>query len=236
MLYFSQISPRLRRGDNLQGSCRGQFMKQILNRAAWIITMAVLVFSFAGCGRGANVEEAVPMEETPEPRQVYQTKTSEIAAGDEAVGYNRTYRSSSELCQKAAELYFKKGKELWGDEYDIVLGGGFFQARSPYSLQAGDVKYSTLQSIFPFDNQLVLCSVKGSDLLNKFINTSNSNYYVSYVAGLASKIEADKTYYIVVDSYTSTYAPNRLTEIMRWDADIFARDLIAEYIADGNFA
>ena len=159
-----------------------------------------------------------------------------IAAGDEIVGYNRTYRNSSYLCQTAADLYLKKGLELWGDEYDIVLGGGFFQARSPYNLQAGNVTYSTLQSIFPFDNQLVLCSVKGSDLLRKFINSSNSNYFVSYESGLASKIEANKTYYIVVDSYTSTYAPNKLTEIMRWDEDIFARDLLAEYIADGNFA
>ncbi len=159
-----------------------------------------------------------------------------IALGDWVVGYNRAYRNSSYLCQTAADLYFKKGKELWGDEYDIVLGGGFFQARSPYELQAGNVTYSTLQSIFPFDNQLVLCSVKGSDLLNKFINTSNRNYYVSYVGGLASKIESNKTYYIVVDSYTSTYAPNRLTEIMRWDADVFARDLLAEYIEAGNFA
>ncbi len=160
----------------------------------------------------------------------------QIAIGDQVLGYNRTYRNSSYLCQTAADLYFQKGKELWGDEYDIVLGGGFFQARSPYNLQAGNVIYSTLQSIFPFDNQLVLCSIKGSDLLRKFINSSNSNYFVSYVGGLASKIEANKTYYIVVDSYTSTYAPNRLTEIMRWDEDIFARDLLAEYIAEGNLA
>ncbi len=160
----------------------------------------------------------------------------QIAVGDAVIGYNSSYKNSSYLCQTAANLYFQKGLELWGDEYDIVLGGGFFQARSPYNLYAGNVKYSDLQSIFPFDNHLVLCSIKGSDLLSKFINTSNSNYYVAYESGLASKIVASKTYYIVVDSYTSTYAPNRLTEIMRWDADVFARDLLADYIADGKFS
>ncbi len=160
----------------------------------------------------------------------------QISLGDQVIGYNSSYKNSSYLCQTAADLYYQKGLELWGEEYDIVLGGGFFQARSPYNLQAGDVKYSTLQSIFPFDNQLVLCSIKGSDLLRKFVNSSNSNYFVAYESGLASKIEENTTYYIVVDSYTSTYAPNRLTEIMRWDADIFARDLLAEYIANGNFA
>lgn len=160
----------------------------------------------------------------------------DIALGDTVLGYNRAYRSSSYLCQTAADLYYKKGLELWGDEYDVVLGGGFFQARSPYSLDAGEVKYSTLQSIFPFDNNLVLCSVKGSDLLNKFINSSNRNYYTSYAYGLASDIDPGGIYYIVVDSYTSTYAPNRLTEIERWEADIFARDLLAGYISDGNFS
>ena len=94
--------------------------------------------------------------------------------------------------------------------------------------------YSILQSIFPFDNQLVLCSVKGSDLLSKFINSSNSNYFIARSDNRT--IDPDATYYIIVDSYTSTYAPNRLTEIERYGADIFARDLLAQYIEDGNFS
>lgn len=160
----------------------------------------------------------------------------QISLGDRVLGYNSSYRSSDYLCQTAADLYLKQGLELWGDEYDIVLGGGFFQARSPYSLGVGDVKYSDLQSIFPFDNNLVLCSIKGSDLLRKFINSSNNNYFVSYDSSLLSSIDENATYYIVVDTYTSTYAPNRLTEIVRWNADVFARDLIAEYIENGNLS
>ena len=89
-----------------------------------------------------------------------------------------------------------------------------------------------LQSIFPFDNELVLCSIRGSDLLNRFMNTDNSNYYIRRSSN--APIDPSATYYIVVDTYTSTYAPNRLTEIERYDPNIFARDLLAAYIAEGK--
>jgi len=91
-----------------------------------------------------------------------------------------------------------------------------------------------LQSLFPFDNQLVLCSIKGSDLKNRFINSDNSNYYCYFDASLESSIENDKSYYIIVDSYSSSYAPNRLTEVERYDAEVFARDLLAEFIKQGG--
>ena len=133
-----------------------------------------------------------------------------------------------------ADLYLQKGREIWGDEYDIVLGGGFVSIRSPYNLAAGEVRYSDLQSLFPFDNNLVLCSIKGSDLRRRFIETSNSDYFCSYDPSLVSKIKDYETYYIIVDSYSSSYAPNRLTEIARLGEDIFARDLVAEYVKQGG--
>ena len=40
---------------------------------------------------------------------------------------------------------------------------------------------------------------------------------------------------MVVDSYTSVYAPNRLTEIVRWDKEYYARDLLADYAKAGGF-
>ena len=60
-------------------------MKQIWNRIESIALLTMLVFAFAGCGRSANVEEAVPAEEVPMTQYRFQTKTSEIAAGEEAV-------------------------------------------------------------------------------------------------------------------------------------------------------
>ncbi len=156
------------------------------------------------------------------------------------VGSNARYRNSTFLRNLVAELYYKIGVETWGKTYDIALGGGFISVRSPYELNAGDVSYGTLQSIFPFDNDLVLCSVKGRDLLSRFINTSNNNYYI-YLGGedkstVAARIDPNATYYIVTDTYCSSYAPNKLTVVESYTSGIYARDLLADYIADGGLA
>ena len=93
--------------------------------------------------------------------------------------------------------------------------------------------------LFPFDNQIVLCSIKGSDLLSKFINTNNSNYYITlseYGKDIQGSIDKNATYYIITDTYCSSYAPNRLTVVDTYDQTTFARDLIAEYIKDGNWS
>ena len=161
----------------------------------------------------------------------------EVSKANKVVGYNPSYMSSDALCDLAAKLYYEAGIEQWGAQYNIVLGGGFLKARSPYSLQSGEVTYGDLQSIFPFDNQLVLCSVKGKDLASRFFNTSNSDYHVyygQYGSSIKNSIDPNATYYIIVDSYTSTYAPNKLTEIERFEDGIYARDLIAAYFEGLN--
>ena len=178
-----------------------------------------------------SVYDSLP--DDPVVQQLLEKYAEQIAPSNRIVGYNAAYRSSDYLREIVAQLYLEAGIEKWGDEYDIVLGGGFLSVRSPYSLQRGDVTYSMLQSIFPFDNQLVLCSIKGRDLLSKFINSNNSNYFIARSDNRT--IDPDGTYYIIVDSYTSTYAPNRLTEIERYGADVFARDLLADYIGEGHF-
>ncbi len=157
-----------------------------------------------------------------------------IAPTREVLGISSTYRKSYELCQLTAQLYYDFGLKTWGEEYDIVLGGGFFKARAPYDLRGGEVKYADLQMIFPFDNRLQLCSIKGSDLLSRFINGSYDNYYTSYGADPLPAIDPAATYYIVVDSYTSQYAPNRLTVVKEYADDFFARDLLADYIRAGG--
>lgn len=163
--------------------------------------------------------------------------SEQIAPALEIVGTNGQNRSRNEMRQLVADLYYAAGVEKWGQAYDIVLGGGFISIRSPSYLAAGEVTYSMLQSLFPFDNELVLCSIKGEDLLSRFFETDNSNYFIDYGQygqQVRNNIDPDGTYYVIVDSYSSTYAPNRLTEIERYGADIFARDLLAQYIKDGN--
>lgn len=161
-----------------------------------------------------------------------------IEVGEEVLGNNAKYRSSNEILKLAATLYYEAGVERWGDEYDIVLGGGFMSARSPYNVSSGSVKYSTLSMILPFDNRIVLCSIKGSDLKSKFFETNNSRYYIdygSYGASVKDNIDPNATYYIITDRYTSLYKYNNLTEIALYDEGVYARDLIADYIRGGGW-
>ena len=156
---------------------------------------------------------------------------NDIAKADEVLGTLPSGMSSYTLRQLIADLYLEAGLARWGDEYDIVLGGGFLTARNPYDLDSGEVQYRDLQAIFPFDNEIVLCSVSGRKLLSNFINTDNSNYFISLSDyGKSITVDPNKTYYIVVDTYTSTYSYNGLTEVARYDSGVYARDLLADYI------
>ena len=141
------------------------------------------------------------------------------------------------LRQLVADLYYMEGLLRWGEEYDIVLGGGFISIRNPGYLARGVVTYGDLQDIFPFDNELVLCSIKGKDLKEKFFETDHSSYFIccgDYGEDVRANLDPDATYYVVVDTYTSTYKPNNLTEIERYGAEIYARDLLVNYIKTGG--
>lgn len=166
------------------------------------------------------------------------TKYSDLVSiGEEVLGFNAYNRSGVDVRKTVAKLYYDFGVQQWGDEYPIVLGGGFLKLRSPGYLQGGKVTYAQLMMILPFDNFLVLCSVQGRDLVDKFLETENSNYFIyygDYGASVKDNIDPNGTYYIIVDSYTSTYAPNNLTEIERYEERVFARDLYAEFVKAGN--
>ena len=162
----------------------------------------------------------------------------QIALAGKVLGTNAHIRYSDEILDDCAALYLVAGEERWGSKYDLVLGGGFMSARAPYNLQAGEVTYGDLQNILPFDNQLVLCSIKGKELREKFIETDNSRYHISlseYGASIRNNIDDNAVYYLITDTYSSTYAPNKLTEIERYDENVFARDLLAEYIERGGY-
>lgn len=150
------------------------------------------------------------------------------------LGTNDVQRYGSDICDTVAKLYYSAGVELWGEDYDIVLGGGYLKTRSPYSVSAGGVTYAELFSVLPFDNDLVLGSIKGSDLKSKFLQTSNTNYHV-YSAVSASEVLNSKNYYIIVDSYTSTYKSNNITEVARADNGKYARDLLADFVSAGGW-
>lgn len=183
-----------------------------------------------------GTEQYASYSDDPIVDQLMTKYDEQVSVGRQVLGHNSTNRNRDQIRMICADLYYEYGMELWGDEYEIALGGGFFSVRSPGYLQEGDVTYAQLQMLLPFDNHLVLCSIKGKDLRDKFFYSDNTNYFISYGdygAELKDNIDPSATYYVVVDTYTSTYGPNKLTEIERYGENIFARDLLATYIQNG---
>ena len=169
------------------------------------------------------------------------TKYADMINGsDDVLGYNSTYRNSTFLRQLVANLYLEYGKEKWGSSYNLFLGGGYISCRTPYKLERGDVTYAMLYNLFPFDNDLVLCSISGYYLSSQFVNTENENYFISYTTfGENNKesINSSGTYYLITDTYSSDYAPNHLTVVARYtDSGFYARDMLSEYIHNGGLA
>lgn len=167
--------------------------------------------------------------------EIYDEYFEMVARGKDNLGRNLVRRDSDELRQLVADLYLKAGLERWGEEYDIVLGGGFISVRSPYELATGTVTYANVQMLFPFDNRLVLCKVQGSSLRSQFLETDNSNYFISltdYGKQVRDNLDPNAYYYIIIDRYSSTYKPNNCTEVEFYDDGVYARDLLAEYFME----
>ena len=145
------------------------------------------------------------------------------------------YYSSSEVADYVAQLYLDAGIKKWGNQYDIVLGGGFLQTRFPYDLSSGSICYADVLSLLPFNNRLVLCRVSGGKLNSQFINTSNKSYHIALKDGFTqSNVSTTDVYFIVVDMYTALYRYNGLTIIDYYDESTYARDLLAQAIKDGK--
>lgn len=215
------------RGDNKGGICHVEIAINTVT-GGWDLTVAELV----------NTGTYSSLDGDPIVEDLLAKYEDQISSAYDILGTNGSYRESGTLRQKVAELYYELGVAEWGEEYDIALGGGFISVRSPYVLRRGDVTYADLQSLFPFDNDIVLCSIRGSDLLSRFINTNNSNYYISNGGTSVSgkNIDPDGIYYVVVDTYTASYAPNRLTVVEEYETGVYARDLLADFIMRGGYS
>ena len=184
-----------------------------------------------------STSEYEALEDSPLIDELAEKYSDEIGPAFEVLGTIPSARPGNTLRQVVADLYYLEGLVRWGSEYDIVLGGGFISIRDPGYLPRGEVTYAQLQGLFPFDNELVLCSIQGRDLKERFFESDHSSYFISfgdYGEEVSQNIDPNKTYYVVVDTYTSTYAPNHLTEIERLGEGIYARDLLAQYIANGG--
>ena len=214
-------------GENKRGISHAQVSLNAVTGESTVISAQLI-----------STDEYATMAGDPIVENLLEKYAAEVNRGERVIGYNARQRSSSEMQQLVADLYYDVGMETWGEEYDIVLGGGFISVRSPYNLAAGEVNYGMVQSLFPFDNQLHLCTIKGRDLRDKFFETDNDRYFIAYGQygeQIRQNIDPNATYYVVVDSYTSSYKYNNMTVVEVYDDTTFARDLLAEYISTGAF-
>ena len=175
------------------------------------------------------------LEDDPMLEELVDKYSEQVENATRYLGYNSKYRKGEFLQQLVADLYYQAGVEKWGEEYDIVLGGGSFNLRSPGVLQAGEVTYAPLMNILPFDNRLSLCAVQGKYLWSRFINNdsysvgSGDNPLPTY-----DEIDMNATYYIITDSWSAYYSKNHLTVVEEYDDGVYARDLVAAYIQSGG--
>jgi len=158
-----------------------------------------------------------------------------ISDANRVLGYNSKQLSSGAIGNLVAELYYRAGSEKWGKDYEIVLAGGSIDTRSPYNLSAGDVTYAHLQALLPFDNELALCSIKGSDLKRRFLR--NDDYRIYHPdQNLYDTIDDNATYYVLADTWSAYYSPNKLTVIELYGSGVYARDFVAAFVETGGLS
>lgn len=163
--------------------------------------------------------------------------SDEIGNPNEVVGHITAARDYDTLRNDMAAAYWAKGQKEWGSQYKIAVAGGYISVRNPGNLKAGDILVRDIQTIFPFDNRMHLCSIKGSDLLARYFQ--NTSYVYRYDAEIRAKLESGQglndTYYIVTDSYNTDFALNNLTMVEELGDDVFPRTVLIEYIKDGGY-
>ncbi len=181
-----------------------------------------------------TVDAYAELEDSPIVEKLLKRYEKEIAPAVAVVGNLGKSVPGDVLRQAVADLYYMEGLLRWGGEYNIALGGGFISIRNPGYLAKGEVTYAQLLELFPFDNELVLCAIRGEDLKERFLETDNWDYFICCDESLTAKIRNDEIYYVVVDTYSSTYPKNKLIEVERYGESYYARDMLADYIRNGG--
>ncbi len=181
-----------------------------------------------------NVYANSSLKDDPAIQQIFNKYFPDSNPYTTVLGRNNSYKNSTAICEQVAKLYYDAGVAEWGSQYNIVLGGGFLKLRTPYSVSAGNVTYANLFSVLPFDNEIVLGKIKGTYLKSRFLETDNSDYH-NYTTITSSAISNNTDYYIIVDSYTSTYRYNNITEVARLNNGKYARDLLADFVSAGGW-
>ncbi len=151
------------------------------------------------------------------------------------LGIVSSYKNADDLRSKVADLYYEEGLAKWGSQYDITLGGGFMSCRNS-GIGPGMIKYSDLMECFPFDNEIALCSITGGNFNRTQFITGDYRYFITWKdESIKDNVNYFQTYYLVTDTYTIDYYPNYLNVVEYLKPGRYARDMLADYIAAGNW-
>lgn len=184
-----------------------------------------------------SISNSNSLEDKESIKYLFDKYKDMIGDVDKTLGYNSVYRNSEELKNLMASLYLEAGLNKWKNDYKISLAGGYLSCRSPYCLNVGNVNMRLIQELFPFENDIVLCSISGKNLKSRYIN--NSSYYVSYnipKETLLNEVKDTSTYYVITDQYNLDYAYNNLTYVDVLDYGKYSFDLFADYVSKGNLS
>jgi len=160
---------------------------------------------------------------------------------NDSLGKNTKLRSQNELGQIAANLYKDYGTKIWGNEYEIFGSLAYVKTRSPYNMAIGDVTYSNLFTLFPFDDNFEIIRVKGRVIQNYFMTSTASSYYdfisyTEYGMSVKNNIDPYKDYYCISDNYTSQYDLFQAVTLEIDYSEVYLRDLFADYIKAGGLS
>lgn len=181
------------------------------------------------------------LSEDQDDEIIYDHFVSKIAAKrDEIVCRLETTMNSTQIKDLTARCYYQEFYELAKKEgYDIVLGGGGINIRSPYNLYGGERTYGDVYDVLCFNNDLAVCSIPGSILKSNFINNSS---YVVYPNNLVSSDYSDnEEYYVILDSWSFEYSANKATVIKRFlpsnsEDTLYSRDIVADSLRRNSSA
>ena len=175
--------------------------------------------------------------EDAETKAIFDKYKNQYEFAYEVSGYNETVRYASDLKQKVADLYYDYGTATWGNQYNLILGGGYISCRGN-NLPIGNVTYADLYNLFPFDNDVSLCAISGRNLKYTQFITGSSNYFTkwsSYGQSIQNNINDSTTYYLVTDTYTVDYYTSLTVIDTLEGGGVYARDLLNRFIADGGY-
>lgn len=138
----------------------------------------------------------------------------DIKAANSVIAYSTRNLNKETLGQLCCDAMMEK----YGAEVGICNTGGIRA-----TIGAGDISYSDIYNVFPFDNTVYIITMKGSDLARAI----NSSLYAN-----VDTFDSSKIYKVALISYVyENYNNFTRNAIEVTDTTVLVRDVVAEYMS-----